>query len=147
MAVAHYEATRDARGVHLRVWHGSGGDYEVPERVVHHSPTGLEFGYEGSGPADLALTILADYFNVPPADVKAAMSRFGDASPEARRVVALYQGFKRRFVGPARGDRLEIEGDAIGEWVAEQDAEAHAWHDEREPSCPICALPVSPTRP
>lgn len=30
--------------------------------VVLHSPTGLEWGYGGQGPADLALSILADYF-------------------------------------------------------------------------------------
>ena len=27
----------------------------VPHFVTHHSPTGYEFGYRGSGPADLAL--------------------------------------------------------------------------------------------
>lgn len=30
----------------------------VPHLVTHHSPTGFEFGYGGSGPADLALNIL-----------------------------------------------------------------------------------------
>lgn len=30
----------------------------VPHNCVSHSPTGFEFGFEGSGPADLALNIL-----------------------------------------------------------------------------------------
>ncbi len=30
----------------------------VPHTCVSHSPTGYEFGFEGSGPADLALNIL-----------------------------------------------------------------------------------------
>jgi hypothetical protein len=30
--------------------------------VVYHSPTGMEWGYGGSGPHDLALSILADHF-------------------------------------------------------------------------------------
>lgn len=30
----------------------------VPHKVVLHSPTGFEWGYAGSGPADLALNIL-----------------------------------------------------------------------------------------
>lgn len=30
----------------------------VPHLIVEHSPTGFEFGYGGSGPADLALNIL-----------------------------------------------------------------------------------------
>lgn len=34
--------------------------------VVHHSPTGLRWGYGGSGPADLALSILADHFGERP---------------------------------------------------------------------------------
>lgn len=34
----------------------------VPLRVVHHSPGGFEFGYGGSGPADLALNILEAMF-------------------------------------------------------------------------------------
>ena len=29
--------------------------------LAHHSPTGLEWGYKGSGPAQLALTLLLDY--------------------------------------------------------------------------------------
>jgi hypothetical protein len=31
----------------------------LPRRLVYHSPTGFEWGYGGSGPADLALNILA----------------------------------------------------------------------------------------
>jgi hypothetical protein len=31
----------------------------IPQRLVYHSPTGFEWGYGGSGPADLALNILA----------------------------------------------------------------------------------------
>ncbi len=35
---------------------------ELPDRLDlrNHSPTGFEWGYEGSGPAQLALAILAD---------------------------------------------------------------------------------------
>jgi hypothetical protein len=29
--------------------------------LENHSPTGLEYGYPGSGPAQLALAVLADY--------------------------------------------------------------------------------------
>ena len=40
---------RDAQGT---VW------TNVPHLCAHHSPTGFEFGYAGSGPADLALNVL-----------------------------------------------------------------------------------------
>lgn len=43
------------------------------KQIVHHSPTGMSSGYEGSGPADLALTILADHFEEGPRKVKAAL--------------------------------------------------------------------------
>ena len=35
----------------------------VPHLVVHHSPNGFEFGYAGSGPADLALNVCQHYLN------------------------------------------------------------------------------------
>lgn len=39
---------RDAQGTAMT---------NVPWLVSHHSPTGFEFGYNGSGPADLALNV------------------------------------------------------------------------------------------
>ena len=37
------------------------GKQAVPLRhIVRHSPTGMEWGYSGSGPADLALSLLTD---------------------------------------------------------------------------------------
>lgn len=36
----------------------------VPHLVVHHSPDGYEFGYNGSGPADLALNCCQLYLNM-----------------------------------------------------------------------------------
>lgn len=36
----------------------------VPHLVVHHSTTGYEFGYGGSGPADLALNVCQLYLNI-----------------------------------------------------------------------------------
>lgn len=36
----------------------------VPHLVVHHSPNGYEFGYGGSGPADLALNVCQFFLNM-----------------------------------------------------------------------------------
>ena len=36
--------------------------------VVHHSPDGFNWGYGGSGPADLALSILAHHFDERPSE-------------------------------------------------------------------------------
>ncbi len=37
---------------------GSATSTNVPHLVVHHSPTGFEWGYGGSGPADTALNMI-----------------------------------------------------------------------------------------
>lgn len=37
---------------------GPGRHTNVPHRVVKHSPTGLAWGYGGSGPSDCALNVL-----------------------------------------------------------------------------------------
>ena len=36
----------------------------VPIKVVHHSPAGIEWGYHGSGPADLALNLAHQHFKL-----------------------------------------------------------------------------------
>jgi hypothetical protein len=41
--------SRDCEGIHTN----------VPHRIKRHSPTGLAWGYGGSGPADFALNILS----------------------------------------------------------------------------------------
>jgi len=64
---------------------------------VYHSPTGLEWGYGGSGPADLARSILWDHLGKEP-------------SP------ALYQEFKRAFVA-TWGDEWQISSLEIQDWI------------------------------
>lgn len=69
------------------------------KHVVRHSPTGLEYGYGGSGPSDLARSILLDI-----------------GYPE-NEVDMCYQDFK--FVFIARLDQeqpFEITEDAIKIW-------------------------------
>lgn len=58
----HYIAKRDASGTcHVRI-EGEGPARPLPLRLdlYNHSPTGFEWGYAGSGPAQLALALLAD---------------------------------------------------------------------------------------
>ena len=53
-----YLADRNAHGTKVLVA-TSDGDYPLVH-IVRHSPDGFEWGYGGSGPADLALSILTD---------------------------------------------------------------------------------------
>lgn len=59
--------------------------YPLPH-LVHHSPTGFEFGYGGSGPADLARSIVGDLFETE------------DPAPKD------YQNVKAVFLAPLEGD-------------------------------------------
>jgi len=70
----------------------------VPHRIVHHSPTGFEWGYGGSGPAELALNILGVF-------------------TDDRTAWRLHQDFKWEFIAnmPAQGDI--IKADTIREWI------------------------------
>jgi hypothetical protein len=57
-----------------------------------HSPTGFEWGYDGSGPAQLALAILADHFG------------------NAGQALALYQDFKRDVIAGLPHEQWTLTG-------------------------------------
>jgi Family of unknown function (DUF6166) len=81
--------------------------------VVCHSPAGFECGYSGSGPADLALSILADHFGEEPTPVQV---RRGEL-----RAWAPHQAFKRDMVASLhlhRGQRAVIAGEDLERWLA-----------------------------
>jgi len=70
----------------------------VPHRWVQHSPTGYEWGYAGSGPADLALNILLMFVNVETADL-------------------LHQDFKREFIANMPEEGGIIRREDIEHWI------------------------------
>lgn len=76
-----------------------------------HSPTGFEWGYGGSGPAQLALAILGDHLGV-----------------EARdRAIRLHQQFKFRVVAKLPREGWTLTSDDVARVVAEIAAD----HDQR----------------
>jgi hypothetical protein len=86
---------------------GPGGGYELPPRydLRNHSPTGYEWSYSGSGPAQLALALLAD------------------ALGDDERAQQWYQAFKFRVVGRLPKDRWEMSQEDIRQTVAALEAE------------------------
>lgn len=80
-----WDTTEPTERGHIRVQHlrvkGSSGRI-LPMRLKwrSHSPTGFEWGYEGSGPAQLALAILAE------------------ATGDREYTLTHYQAFKRAYV-------------------------------------------------
>jgi hypothetical protein len=82
--------------------------------VSYHSPDGFEWGYAGSGPADLALAILADYFEEPAEFVLAALRSMWTPRSKA---AALHQSFKERFVAIEHRDEWQLHSDDIEAWL------------------------------
>ena len=73
----------------------------IRQTVARHSPSGLEWGYSGSGPADLALNILLKY-GMP--------LRLADRH---------YQEFKEIFIAPIPVAGGRISGKKIRAFIAE----------------------------
>ena len=68
MTIKSYEGTRcgDQAVVLVRIIDSEGAySYHLPH-VVRHSPDGFNWGYRGSGPADLARSILVDLAGTDP---------------------------------------------------------------------------------
>lgn len=68
------------------------------QKVINHSPDGFEWGYSGSGPAQLALAILMDVYPVEIAQ------RF-------------YQEFKSAFIAPADKDGFTILEEDVRQFI------------------------------
>lgn len=135
-AAKSYVGERRRDGAHVFVREGA---RERPlEHHVRHSPGGMEWGYAGSGPAELARCILIDYFG--PEAVCAECEGGWIESAEGRErcwhcageVFSLpvsYQEFKFEFIASlAQGSDWEISAGEIEQWVREKSeaATAHA---------------------
>jgi len=81
----------------------SGLKTNVPRLVYQHSQ-GFNFGYEGSGPAELALNLLLF------------------VCEHTRDAERLHQAFKREFVARAKGNRFEIDRATLEAWLKAQGA-------------------------
>lgn len=65
----------------------------VPRKVIHHSPDGFEWGYHGSGPADLSLNLCHQYFKLTNVDdVKCWKGKVASVTWEA------HQHVKRQLI-------------------------------------------------
>ena len=88
----------------------------VVTHIPIHSPDGFEFGYGGSGPADLALAILADFLGAS-TDPNTYKGFAVDLKGPARTAWRHHQAFKRDFVAPAEEVGFSVTSDEIEEWL------------------------------
>lgn len=98
-----YTGTRHRDGCRVVVSEAGHPDRELPSALwIHsHSPTGVEWGYEGSGPAQLALTLCFD--------------ALGDADE----ALDVYQAFKRRVVFQLPHDGWTLTEEQVAATVAQ----------------------------
>lgn len=104
-----YLGARTERGAIVLVHQGR-RVYELSPRfdLRNHSPTGFEWGYQGSGPAQLSLAILAD--------------ALGDDA----RAIRHYQSFKRCIVAPLKGNAFLITEEMIEEFLSVAECDVNA---------------------
>lgn len=91
------------------------GDRPLPH-VVHHSPTGFEWGYGGSGPADLALSILALVIGEEQETVRIFEGRTCGA-----RAWQLHQSFKREVVAGLEHDAWSLSVGQVKQWLTDRE--------------------------
>jgi len=90
--VKRYEGRREGHAVDVTV---NGRPLNPRLDLWNHSPTGFEWGYGGSGPAQLALALLADHF--------------GDDA----QALANYQAFKRAVIASLPHNGWNLTTDQI----------------------------------
>lgn len=110
--IAYYRGRREADGT-VSVVTGVLSHLAPAERplephleLVNHSPGGFEWGYSGSGPAQLAFAILFHHLE-------------GD---ELARNPVLYQAFKAEVVSGWRGDGFLLVAEDLDRWLSTQPA-------------------------
>lgn len=87
-----------------------GLDLGLPlKQVVRHSPTGMEWGYGGSGPSDTALSILTDF-------IKRSGLRSNKKAAE-KMADHFYMDFKWKFIAPAEKEGFKITDVQIHNWL------------------------------
>jgi len=81
----------------------SGTTFNIPHIYVKHSPSGMEWGYGGSGPADFALNALAMYIG-----------------RERAEKDGLYQEFKWDFIAKLPFEGGTIKREEVMAWLRER---------------------------
>ena len=86
----------------------------IPQRHVHYAPKGFDWGFGGSGPADLALNVLALFLPLAP-DATGVALRDGSSVSEA--AWTLHQAFKYDLIATLPRAGGDISAKTIRAWI------------------------------
>jgi len=124
-----YVGTRTKKGCEIIVREeDSGHEWPLPPRLdlYNHSPTGFEWGYHGSGPAQTALAILASHLKKEE-HRPAVMSALGMLSPPDAETMGMdtheylavcyHQPFKALAIAGLDEDQWELTEDEIARLI------------------------------
>lgn len=111
-----YQGRRNGNQIDVEVVGDENSVDEDPYPLTHvcyHSPDGFEWGYPGSGPADLALAILVDFLEEDPTEAQVyAKTGKGDASA----AVHCHLKFKDKFIAGLPKTNWRLTEKEIKKW-------------------------------
>jgi hypothetical protein len=112
-----YQGRRNENEIFVVVKNVAENLHNTLPHVDYHSPDGFEWGYGGSGPADLALAILTDFFEENPKEVQ-TYARTGQGEPSS--AVHFHQKFKDKFVAGLPKNQWQITEEEIKKWQSNE---------------------------
>jgi hypothetical protein len=114
--LASVERQADALIEGVSCWRAPDGTARssIPQRHVHYAPKGFDWGFGGSGPADLALNVLALFLPLA-ADATGVALRDGSSISEAAWV--LHQAFKYDLIATLPRAGGDISAKTIRTWI------------------------------
>ncbi len=103
----------------VRLWREDGKPMcDISTPIRHHSPDGIEWGYGGSGPADLALNILDWFILLPSGDEGYRPVVLWDGNRTSVLAERLHQRFKTEVIAKIPKEGATINGAYIAGWIA-----------------------------
>ncbi len=109
--------------IHVGIKWPAGPSWRLLSHCNLHSPTGFEVGYAGSGPADTAASILADYFEEDARFVERVWRGRFNGRPSV--AIKLHEFFKFELI-----TRIQLEP---GEVHTLEESSITAWLTEKHP--------------
>jgi len=111
----------DERQGDVRIWREADGEVHASvAHLAHHSPSGFECGYGGSGPADLALSILAAFA---PTRADGPTERLYKGARCSRFAWMHHQRFKWELIATLPKEGGVLRAADIREWIAARETE------------------------